>query len=1304
VIIRITQGFLRSAWWCVLVFLVLVALYLSVGRLVTLSVSSYQERIEQFLRDNGLQFVDIGELSGGWRVHDPSLDIVDLVVQPGDEPAIVVSRLTLRLDSLRSLLNQRPIVKEIDISGLTLTVERDDQRVWIRGFEEGEGDFDLKYILDSMPHLELLKLDGIHIDFVGPTRTVQLVSDPESPWLISAEEDLKQLQLPLLLEHSLPDGSTQSTRVSVAGYYEGDYRDPSFHAELFLDVPEMQIVDFLPTVYLGGRSLDSATLESQIWMKLEPELVDVVGRISVRDVSLEQSNSAVLEELNGSFRFTGPELTHGVAGIPELGLKNAGYEFSLKDIELALDLSGPRLLAGRVDSIDVAEVTELLSFLADRSLVPERLGNALAAVSPAGELQEILFFADLERNRPKLVSQLRDFSMDAFRGVPEINTVHGFISAEPDRGYLDIDNDAFQMNFTNLFTEAWQFDSGRGRVAYRVEDGSFKVASGLIELLYGDLSAFGKLSLNLPGTPEQQTWGLTIGVQNAQLLDAYRYIPNTIPEDLLAWLKRAIIDGTGRESGITIHGALAKLVPIAWKSHDLFFSVEDTVMSYDPLWPEISDLQGTVHVNSYFVQAEDVIGRVYDTQVPAASVFVPISAENKADTILVSAKAQGPFSDGIRTLNETPLSDVTSAMATSWSGAGQISSHLSLDVPVGNRAGEDVGIDLHVSLEGNDLDMADYDLFVSNVNGEMTYRNKDGLRSGVFTGAVFNEPVRGFIQTSVDGDSGEVVVSVEGHVAASDLYGWSDQLLLSRAEGRLAYQAEVHVPYGGDRDEIYVEATSDLAGVVIDLPEPLAKPDRDSKHDFRYVQTFTESGFRIATELDHEIRASLKIEDGLVVGGRIHFGDETFGAVIYDAIRMTGHLPHLAFEEWMTTTEELAAMTDVSLEDEISERVESVTLNIDEFMVFDLPLEEVDIVMTREDALWKAHLRNAMLDGEVRILDEETAPLEIHLNRLSFEGEGETADPFSDVNPLEITDVNFSTRQLLLDGEDYGQWAFQFRTDEEMARFESLEATALGVDVVAGSEVEWRYSEAGHESRFRGDIQIDDLAEALRRFGFASSIEGEGLKISSDVSWQGSPAMVDVNAISGTVEIHEGKGRFVQAETGGALKLLGVFDFASLARRFRLDFSDVVEKGFEFSDISGVTWFERGEVDVKEPIVIDGSSGKFKVGGSVDLNSGSLDNDMIVTLPVGNTLPWYAAYSAIATGPLAGATVMLAQKVFENQIDQFSSAKYKITGTIEQPEIEFVAIFDDKVRETEGGEQAAEESVAPPAPEVEPGE
>ncbi len=79
---------------------------------------------------------------------------------------------------------------------------------------------------------------------------------------------------------------------------------------------------------------------------------------------------------------------------------------------------------------------------------------------------------------------------------------------------------------------------------------------------------------------------------------------------------------------------------------------------------------------------------------------------------------------------------------------------------------------------------------------------------------------------------------------------------------------------------------------------------------------------------------------------------------------------------------------------------------------------------------------------------------------------------------------------------------------------------------------------------------------------------------------------------------------------------------------------------------------------------------------------------MIVTLPLGKNLPWYAAYSVIATGPLAGATVFIAQKVLKNQINQLSSAKYQIGGTIDDPDIRLITIFDDSVREAENPDES----------------
>ena len=122
-----------------------------------------------------------------------------------------------------------------------------------------------------------------------------------------------------------------------------------------------------------------------------------------------------------------------------------------------------------------------------------------------------------------------------------------------------------------MFSQAWPFDSGRVRIAYRVDNGSLSVSSGLIELTVGDLEAYGKLFVNLPSVREQQTWGLTLGVSNIELLEADRFVPNTVPLELVTWMKSAIQGGSSLETALTIHGSLFRGSPAVRKAHDLFF-------------------------------------------------------------------------------------------------------------------------------------------------------------------------------------------------------------------------------------------------------------------------------------------------------------------------------------------------------------------------------------------------------------------------------------------------------------------------------------------------------------------------------------------------------------------------------------------------------------------------------------------------------------------------------------------------------------------------------------------------------------
>ena len=91
-------------------------------------------------------------------------------------------------------------------------------------------------------------------------------------------------------------------------------------------------------------------------------------------------------------------------------------------------------------------------------------------------------------------------------------------------------------------------------------------------------------------------------------------------------------------------------------------------------------------------------------------------------------------------------------------------------------------------------------------------------------------------------------------------------------------------------------------------------------------------------------------------------------------------------------------------------------------------------------------------------------------------------------------------------------------------------------------------------------------------------------------------------------------------------------------------------------------------------MIVEGNSSLIRLTGNVNLNSGILDNEMIVTLPLDKSLPWYAAYVALAN-PAAGVGVLLARRIFDDQIESLSSGRYSIRGTLSDPVVEFETVF-----------------------------
>lgn len=1264
----------------VLLVLLVAASYVSMGRILIANVDSYRAEIKSVVSDALGVPVQIGKLEGGWNYLNPGLEIENLSLGTADQ--IRIGRLSFALDAVASLRERTLVFRSVTASGVRLQLVKQGDKWVIAGLPPSDKPFDPAPLLKSLDYLVAVELSDFSLDVIGEQTSLTLSSESGRTGELRRSGDLLSFAVPM----QLTQGEKQSA-LFLAGQFNGPIGQEEGSGNLYFRLPGINAVELLPPELVEKLQLSQISLGGEIWLALDGKYFELQGKTEV-----DAGFSAMTHTLQTTQEFAARGHLAGelVASVTQVSGHVGGVSWQFENIGLSLE-PGPEgtELAIQIPELDVAELIATPLALGRRGIgLTEAQVETLAALNPQGKLSKLFMtvqFGDVVDYR--VVGNLQHVRVERYRALPVISDLNGLVHLGPKGGFMDVVNQTpFSMQFPGLFDQEWYFDSAKTRVTYEVSDDGIQAQTGLVEAHQGDLIAHGRVHLRIPGPRLETTWGLELGVRNANLLDSFRYLPNTLKEDVRGWMRRAILAGHSHESGMVFHGSLAKEAAKDQKAHQLYFEVDDTILDYDSNWPRFDEMAATIFVDNFEVSSDDATGRMYDSEVYDSTVMVPISAEGVVDSILIDGKVRGDFADGVRLLTETPLADATSQMAEGWVATGEMSGVASLNIPMGPRAeaGVPTWASTTIQLEDTTLNMTPFDLDFSQLTGTIHYDTNTAVKAEHFEANLFGEPLTGSVVSEGGVDGGEIVVRSTGKIAANDLYVWTDQPLLSRATGMINYQTDLHVFYGDRSDEsLYITARSDLAGVEIAMPEPIHK-DAAETMQLVYTQIFSEPGYQIELALGHEVRARLKVDQGSLAGGELRFGSELPESVSFEKLSVTGALDHVIYEEWDALSVALESLSEGSLEEELEKTLNEVKLEIALFDVFGFEMDGVLTRITRDPGYWRVDLANEWLEGQVSVADADDAPLEINMKRLVFDSDedAENLDPLEEVDPAELALARFSVDKLILDNEDYGSWAFLYEPGDDHARLTDMKLSVKGVEVGEDASVLWRVVDGKHSSEFKGFVAVPDLGSALEQWGYASSIVGQDFAFEGDVSWEGSPAMVDIDVIDGNIRLVKGEGRFVQADSNmGALRLLGIFDFASIARRFRLDFSDVVESGFSFNKIEGGTRFSSGIVDVVEPIMIEGSGSTFKVAGRVDLDSLELDNDMVVTLPVNRNLPWYAAYSAFATGPLTGAGVFLVQQVFQNQINAISSAKYKITGTMDEPIIEFVTFFSDSVRE-----------------------
>lgn len=1257
------QGLIRRAyavlWSVALLLLVLLALYASLGRQYIGLVSRYQSDI--FVQLEGLTGIPLAaeKLEGSWSGLSPVLNVSQLDIGNG---AIIIDQARVVLDPIGSLLGAAPRLKQLKLSSLTLHLHQDDGGRWyLPGISTSGGGGSFDSLLDlilavrraSMQHLDLY----LHFSDGSQSR----IQSEDFSWLSDGEFRRSYANL----------RADDSGEIQLLAEALGDPRDRRFSATAYIALDSSRFSALAPL--FNDQALIHSKVDGQLWLEWEAgRRMGITGELSADNLAIGSLWGSDESFQNVQMVFNGRH---------QNGFWRAGFSrfaADWREQELSLDgllMSHPDVSTWQfsLPSLALDSGAELLR---DSGALSDSLTELLNTLQPGGKLERVS--VDLksgEQPEFALRSELHGLRLSPWHGAPGVTGLSGYLEVTRDRGRLLIDSDALELSFPDLYPAPFQLTDFSTELQWQIADQRLALHSGPIVAKDGESPLRALLRLDLPFEAGAEVGpAMTLAVSGTQLslATARRYAPDILSDGLLAWLDGSLKAGVADRAEFIYRGSLRA------DEHDLrtvqlALDVSELSLQFQTDWPALNAARAAVYLDDGQLWGS---GDGMTINGIALSDVAVSLAPNERDIpqLNVGASARASFAEVQALFRDSPIGALSGNVIDGWRGEGESRAKVSVKLPLEGRALPAVEVEADINLPL--LWLPDIKLSLSQITGPLYYSTEKGLRSPSLRGRLFGEALK----ASIRQEKSEVRIDASSMIDAADVQRWLDQPAMGFLQGR----TRVDMVLRAGADQSGVEIRSDMQGISVRLPQPLYKASNEPLP------------LRVNAGLGSDA-PPLTVALGELF--QLHYqqrGDESAVAIALgkgasaelrgNTVSVTGTLDFAAMDQW-----QLALTRFLELQNQKQHNTgsgESLPVIVDRLQVGELDalgqmLHDAVISARSDESVWTLRVDSRELAGNIEVPMTEAEPYVLMFERLALPAlsteqvAGESGLASVDPRSLPILDVDIE--QLSLGGKDYGRVGFDLRPDARGAHFVSLRGQLLGVDLGDAkreSQLHWWVDDSGeHRSQLRGKFAVRDLGEVLKRLDYDKALETTSGSFDLNLSWPGAPDAWQMSESQGRLRFLLKNGRFLKSSdaASGTLRALSIFNMANIVRRLKFDFRDVFSKGIHFDEMKGELGFANQRLYLTEPMDVSGPSSRFQMSGNINLLNEALDMRLVATLPVGSNLPWVAA---LVGGLPAAAGAFVVTKVFEEQVDSFSSAVYDIGGTVQKPELSFERIFD----------------------------
>lgn len=854
------------------------------------------------------------------------------------------------------------------------------------------------------------------------------------------------------------------------------------------------------------------------------------------------------------------------------------------------------------------------------------------------------------------------FSVAAVDAAPGVRGLDALVRIQDNKLTARVDSADLQFDAPRLFAAPLQFDRVSGVLAAELDPVAWWVRSDSFALESGEARADTAFEIRKPADYP----GLAINLRSAVEGVDHARLPEFYPEGIMhpklsRWLKRSVRAGRVREGEFVLRGYSAEF---PFREGDgvlrATLDVEDLTLDYSPGWPSIERADARLVIGSVGLQAE------------GSGVFDGAPLEDFSLDIPDYRDGRLKIKAGLDTTGEA-IRD----FARNGPLAKQLAGHfedLVLEGPVRLELAPDVSlkkggrsrVEGVAVLRGTRVDLRAAGVDLRAVSGRLPFDEK-GLKNAKLEATVHGRPLRAELKRLPQNRG--LQVSARGALEPARWLAERDIALSKYVAGTGNWRVIVRLLNGakGEPGRLMLSLTSDMKGVEVLAPEPLAKAPG------------AQQPLHVEGEIDHLGASNWEFSLGQAVSGR--FGLRPGGELVNLALGAGSPVPTLPPRgarvrvDWAGA--DVARWYDFvdtcCLQGEGGEDgYLDVYAAIGAANWYGTPIGSGSLALVDDESGLSARVTSGVASGNFRYNYRVGEPAwDIDLQRVDLtpfvEAEDDAEVPErAPIDPSSIPQTQWRIGALKLSEIELEDISVRTSPVADGLRVERV--LISNDDYTGNGKGLWQLLPGGgHSSQLEMFLHTTDLGRAADAIGRADSIAGGRGQVSLNLLWNDALYQPDVATMSGDVKLEMIEGRINKVDPGAG-RLFGLLALQTLPQRLALDFSDLRE-GLSYTQIKGEFELAQGLAQTRY-LVLEGPIGAVSVAGNIDYVNQRFDQRIVILPNVGGSLP---VIGAVVGGPVTAAGVFLADKIFKSiglDVNRFGRRDYSLTGSFDEPLLE----------------------------------